>query len=185
MLRKFGKSSSGSTSVPLSIIGPDVRIVGDIYTEGEMQVDGRIEGDIACKTLVIGPGAHIAGEVKAATIQIHGEVAGRLSADHVTVGRTGRVTGDICHGSLEIHAGAQVEGHFLRKDAAAEAHPALPKPDDQVASPAEKGSNAAAAAADEAAKPAKAKTNKAAEPIQAVEAAEAMAADDAVPHSVN
>ncbi|MBI2240589.1 MAG: polymer-forming cytoskeletal protein [Magnetospirillum gryphiswaldense] len=128
MLRKLGKSSDTAAAAPLSIIGADVRIVGDIITDGEMQIDGHVEGDISCKTLVIGPKAHIVGEVRAHTIRIHGEVSGRLAADHVTIGRSGRVTGDICHGSLEIQSGAQVEGHFLRKEAQAEPV-ALPKPE--------------------------------------------------------
>ncbi|MGE4280071.1 MAG: polymer-forming cytoskeletal protein [Magnetospirillum sp.] len=127
MLRKLGKPSDSVAASPLSIIGADVRIVGNITTEGEMQIDGRVEGDIGCKTLVIGASAHIIGEVKAHTVRIHGEVSGRLAADHVTIGRTGKVTGDICHGSLEIQSGAEVEGHFLRKDAHPEAV-ALPKP---------------------------------------------------------
>lgn len=127
MLRKLGRPSDSVATSPLSIIGADVKIVGNITTEGEMQIDGRVEGDISCKTLVIGASAHIIGEVKAHTVRIHGEVSGRLAADHVTIGRTGKVTGDICHGSLEIQSGAQVEGHFLRKDAHVEAV-ALPKP---------------------------------------------------------
>ena len=116
MLRKIGRTQAAGTS-PLSIIASDVRIVGDIITDGEMQIDGRVEGDIACKTLVIGQSAHIAGEIKANTVRIHGEVTGKLSADNVIIGRTGRVTGDIYHDSLEIESGAQVEGHFLRKEA--------------------------------------------------------------------
>lgn len=141
MLRKLGKSSDGVAASPLSIIGADVRIVGNITTEGEMQIDGRVEGDISCKSLVIGASAHIVGEVKAHTIRIHGEVSGRLAADHVTIGRTGRVTGDICHGSLEIQSGAQVEGHFLRRDA----HPetvALPKPSGKAGNGKDDGDNA-------------------------------------------
>lgn len=129
MLRKLGKTPNNVATIPLSIIGSDVRIVGDIITEGEMQIDGRIEGDIICKTLVIGQSGHIAGEVTAETIRVYGEVTGKLTAEQITIGRTGQVTGDICHGSLEIESGAQVEGHFLRKGATpAEPPAALPKP---------------------------------------------------------
>lgn len=129
MLRKLGKTPPTATANVVSIIGADVRIVGDIITEGEMQIDGRVEGDITCKTLVIGPGGHIVGEIKAERVRIHGEVSGKLSADHITIGRTGHVTGDIQHDSLEIESGAQVEGHFLRKGhAPAVEQAALPKP---------------------------------------------------------
>lgn len=115
MFKKTGKNSGLG---PLSIIGADVRIVGDIVTEGEMQIDGHLQGDITCKTLIIGQSAHIKGEITADTVRIHGEVSGKLMADTVIVGRSGRVTGDIYHDRLEIESGAQVEGHFLRKEAA-------------------------------------------------------------------
>jgi len=129
MLRKLTKTPTHIAAPPLSIIASDVRIVGNISTEGEMQIDGRIEGDITCKTLVIGQSGHIIGEVTAETVRVHGEVAGKLTAEHITIGRTGRVTGDLCHGSLEIESGAEVEGHFLRKGTApAETQAALPKP---------------------------------------------------------
>lgn len=135
MLRKIGKPSSGGrASPPLSIIGVDVHIVGNITTEGEIQIDGQVDGDISCHALVVGPAARIAGEIIAEAVRIHGEVTGRLAADSVVIGRTGRVAGDICHGSLEIEAGAQVEGHILRKDTTvvdarpAEPQAALPQP---------------------------------------------------------
>lgn len=145
MLRKLGKTPPTATVNAISIIGSDVRIVGDIITDGEMQIDGRVEGDITCKTLVIGPGGHIVGEIKAERVRIHGEVSGKLSADHITIGRTGRVTGDIQHDSLEIESGAQVEGHFLRKDhAPAVEQAALPKPGNGAAVPAELMAEAAA-----------------------------------------
>lgn len=159
MLRKLGKTPTATANV-VSIIGADVRIVGDIITEGEMQIDGRVEGDITCKTLVIGPGGHIVGEIKAERVRIHGEVSGKLSADHITIGRTGHVTGDIQHDSLEIESGAQVEGHFLRKGhAPAVEQAALPKPGNGAAVPAEV--------------------------MAAAEAAEAIAAAEEVPATVN
>lgn len=159
MLRKLGKTPTATANV-VSIIGADVRIVGDIITEGEMQIDGRVEGDITCKTLVIGPGGHIVGEIKAERVRIHGEVSGKLSADHITIGRTGHVTGDIQHDSLEIESGAQVEGHFLRKGhAPAVEQAALPKPGNGTAVPAEV--------------------------MAAAEAAEAIAAAEEVPATVN
>lgn len=147
MLRRLGKTTTTASANVVSIIGPDVRIVGDIITEGEMQVDGRVEGDITCKTLMVGPGGHIVGEIKAERVRIHGEVSGKLSADQITIGRTARVTGDIQHDSLEIESGAQVEGHFLRKGhAQVVEQAALPKPGNGVATPAE--AMAAAEAAD-------------------------------------
>lgn len=119
MLRKFAKAggagSSGRSGVALSVIGPDVRIVGDIITQGEMQIDGQVEGDITCQTLVVGEGARITGEVAADSVKVHGELHGKITAGTVVIARSAKVLGDITHDSLEIEAGAQFEGHIARK----------------------------------------------------------------------
>jgi cytoskeletal protein CcmA (bactofilin family) len=123
MFRKLVKvnsigMSSAKSSVPLSVIGPDVRIVGDIFTQGEMQIDGQVEGDISCQNLVVGEGARISGEVIAETVRVHGELHGKITATAITIARAAKVIGDITHETLEIEAGAEVEGHFARKGAA-------------------------------------------------------------------
>jgi cytoskeletal protein CcmA (bactofilin family) len=122
MFLKFAKVSSlgvssGKSPVQLSVIGPDVRIVGDIFTKGEMQIDGQVEGDIACQNLVVGEGARISGEVTAETVRVHGELHGKITAVTIAIARSAKVIGDITHQTLEIEAGAEVEGHFARKGA--------------------------------------------------------------------
>jgi cytoskeletal protein CcmA (bactofilin family) len=126
MLPKFGKalgavtsgghSSRGSSQgLPLSMIGPDVRIVGNIITQGEMQIDGQVEGDIACHRLLVGEGGRITGEVTAETVQVHGELNGKINATTVLITKSGRVTGDVIQESLEIEAGASMEGRLIRR----------------------------------------------------------------------
>jgi len=126
MLQKFVKSvsSGGGAASPglvLSVIAPDVRIVGDIISKGEVQVDGQVDGDITCVTLVVGEGARICGEVSAEHVKVHGELSGKINATVICLARSARVIGDVTHESLEIEAGAHVEGHCIRKA------PGLPK----------------------------------------------------------
>jgi len=121
--------------MPLSVIGADVRIVGDIITQGEMQIDGQVEGDITCTRLVIGEGGRITGAVKADTIRIHGHVTGTIVADAVKIAKTAQVVGDVTHETMEMEAGGHVEGHLIRKTAAPAA-PALEAPRPAIAAPA-------------------------------------------------
>lgn len=120
MLQKFVKHSHGtggassSQRPALSVIGPDVRIVGDIHTQGEMQIDGQVEGDITCQVLVVGEGGSISGEISAETVRVHGEVTGKIVAKTVAIARSAKVIGDITHECLEIEAGAHMEGHCIR-----------------------------------------------------------------------
>ncbi len=127
MLPKLGKAfgvvsaaahsarSSSAHGLPLSVIGPDVKIVGNIFTQGEMQIDGHVEGDIVCQRLLVGEGGRISGEVTAEIVQVHGELTGKINASTVLITKSGRVTGDVTQDSLEIEAGASMEGRLIRR----------------------------------------------------------------------
>jgi cytoskeletal protein CcmA (bactofilin family) len=97
-----------------SIVGADCVLVGDIVSEGEVHVDGRVDGDVRCGTLVIGESGAITGEIIAETVRVLGAVTGQISAKAVELAKTARILGDITHDSLAVEAGAYVEGRFNR-----------------------------------------------------------------------
>lgn len=146
MLSKFGKGGATPSRKPgaaISLIAADVRIVGNVTAEGEIQIDGQLEGDLRCDRLLVGESGRVTGEITSETIRIHGEVIGRITASAVVVARAGRVTGDIVHDSLEIEAGATLEGRMIRKSSvaapalAANGEPARlapPRPEDKKVS---------------------------------------------------
>ena len=97
-----------------SIIGPDLRIVGDLNSEGEIQVDGFIDGDIRTKVLLIGESATVKGEVVGDTVRVYGKVNGQIKARAVTLAKSAHVVGNILHENLSIEEGAFLEGHCKR-----------------------------------------------------------------------
>ena len=120
----FSRSNKGSTapiipsvqakpSAP-SIISSDVRIVGDLQSQGEVQVDGAIDGDVRTHTLLVGEGAHITGEIVADNVIIRGSVTGHVKARSVELAKTAHVIGDILHEDLAMETGAFLEGHCKR-----------------------------------------------------------------------
>lgn len=116
----FSKTSKGSgketistpndTPAAPSIISSDLRVVGDINSEGEIQIDGVIEGDIRTNVLLVGETATIKGEIVADTVHVHGTVNGQIKARSVELAKSARVVGDILHEDLSIEAGAFLEG---------------------------------------------------------------------------
>ena len=120
----FSRSSKGSTTSAVkpveakpstpSIISSDVRIVGDVQSQGEVQVDGTIDGDIRTQTLLVGEGSQITGEIVADTVIIRGSVTGQVKARSVELAKTARLIGDILHEDLAIETGAFLEGHCKR-----------------------------------------------------------------------
>ncbi len=108
------KAAKGA-GVP-SIISDDVVIRGAIESEGEVQFDGAIEGDIKAASLVIGEGAKVDGEVVADQVRVCGTVEGAIRATRVELAAGALVRGDIIHTALAIEAGARFEGNVQHSD---------------------------------------------------------------------
>lgn len=98
----------------ISTIGPDLRVVGNLYCKGELHIEGQIEGDINSSSVSVGEGAQITGSIEAENILIEGAVNGQLKAPTVTIASSARVTGDVVHQTLAVEKGAHLEGHFRR-----------------------------------------------------------------------
>ena len=97
-----------------SIISTDLRVVGDLSSEGEIQVDGVVDGDIRTTSLLVGQTAEIKGEIVSDNVIVHGSINGQIKARSVYLTKTAHVLGDILHEDLAIEKGAFLEGHCKR-----------------------------------------------------------------------
>jgi cytoskeletal protein CcmA (bactofilin family) len=104
----------------LSFIGPDVVVHGDIATDSQLHVDGRIEGDVRCEQLIQGHDGTIAGNIEAAEARLAGTVEGTVSARTLIVEATARIMGDVAYQTISIEAGAQIDGRLARRAALGE-----------------------------------------------------------------
>jgi cytoskeletal protein CcmA (bactofilin family) len=108
-------SASASKMVP-SIIGEDLTIIGNVSSKGEIQVDGEIQGDIHCGSLLLGDRSQVMGSVIAEDVVVRGKVIGSIRGLRVTLQAQSHVEGDIFHQSLAIEQGAYFEGKSRRSD---------------------------------------------------------------------
>jgi len=111
-----GASSKPASRVGASIICSDMHIVGSIKSEGALQIDGKIEGDISAGDVTIGSTGQIVGEIKAETLRIKGNVKGSIRARKVELETGGSVEGDIIHSALVIQPDAVFEGKVKREE---------------------------------------------------------------------
>lgn len=100
--------------VPPSIISEDLTITGNLISQGEIQIDGTVKGDINSKDLLVGETALIEGQIVAESIRVHGKVVGQIKALNVSLAKSAHVVGDILHDNLSIETGAFLEGHCKR-----------------------------------------------------------------------
>jgi cytoskeletal protein CcmA (bactofilin family) len=103
---------SKTMSSTFSVIGSDITIKGDVSATSELHIDGRVEGDIQCTSLVQGEASVIRGSIEAETARLAGTVNGSITARELIVMQSARIEGDVHYEALTIEQGASVEGHF-------------------------------------------------------------------------
>ena len=111
-------SSGNSGGSTFSVLGSDTTIVGDIKASADLHLDGRIEGDISCTSLVQGESSEISGSIEAETARLAGSVTGSVSARELVVLASARITGDVSYDTLTIEEGAMVDGKLSPRGAA-------------------------------------------------------------------
>ena len=105
----------GGTST-FSVLGSDLTITGDIAATADLHIDGTVEGDIACSSLVQGEASTIKGAVTAEIARLAGRVTGSITARELVILKTARIDGDVHYDALTIEQGAMVEGRFARRE---------------------------------------------------------------------
>jgi len=93
-----------------SIIAPGTLIMGGIRTAGDIQIDGRIEGDLFAASATLGSESELVGDLFAERAHIRGHVDGNVYAHHVMLAAGAHVDGDLSCRTFEVESGAKLEG---------------------------------------------------------------------------
>lgn len=89
------------------------KIMGKLFFEGPVRIDGHVDGEISANdVVVIGEGAVVNAQLKAASVVIVGKISGDIiAAKRVEIRRTARVFGNLTTPVLVVEDGALFEGH--------------------------------------------------------------------------
>jgi cytoskeletal protein CcmA (bactofilin family) len=110
------RKAAASSAATRSVIDSWLTIRGDLESEGEVQVDGTVNGDIRCAHLVVGKDAVIVGNITAEEVIVRGKVNGIIRALSVTLQDTAVVESEIFHKSLAVEQGACFDGQSRRRN---------------------------------------------------------------------
>ncbi|MEZ5317942.1 MAG: polymer-forming cytoskeletal protein [Vicinamibacterales bacterium] len=97
----------------MSHLGPGTTVKGELRSGEDLTVDGRIEGPIWCEgaAVIVGPTAHVLGDVIARDITVFGHTEGQLIAtDVVDVRAHATVTGHVMSRRFILDEAARFEG---------------------------------------------------------------------------
>src|SRR5262245_7601144 len=66
-----------------TVIAQGLKIIGSVSSDGAVQVNGQIDGDLNCTSLIVSPKALINGGVKARNVVVNGRVEGPIVGQDV------------------------------------------------------------------------------------------------------
>jgi cytoskeletal protein CcmA (bactofilin family) len=97
-----------------TVIAKGLKIVGSVTAEGLVEVNGQIDGELHCTSLVIARGAQVNGIVAAERVVVDGKVEGPIQGGDVILKSQAHVVGDVHHRSLAIERGAYFDGRSVQ-----------------------------------------------------------------------
>lgn len=110
--KKESKKELEQIRTESTIIAAGTVIEGNIETGGNIRIEGKVIGNIKCKSkIAMGPAAVVEGNVMAVNAEIEGEIKGMIEVSELLVLKTtGLVNGDIVANKLMVESGGAFNG---------------------------------------------------------------------------
>ena len=118
-------SRTGNQSQGPAMIGPSIRIKGDLTGEENLVIEGQVEGTIHLEKndLTIGSSGRIKANIQAKGVIVEGQVEGDiLGKEKVIIRRTGNMRGNIVAPRVTLEDGAMFKGSIEMEPDARRSH---------------------------------------------------------------
>ena len=111
-MSKDRQSTMHSPETVISIIGPGMKVIGDLETDGTVRIEGRVEGNVrAGKAVVIGKDGAVHGNVVTQDAVVSGRPRGVLTAEsRLELQATSRIEGEVHARRMQLEEGAMLNG---------------------------------------------------------------------------
>lgn len=109
-----GQQSAGVRKTIPSLISADLHILGNIISDGLVDIDGSVEGNVKAGQVTIRPNGRVVGDVVAETVHVYGKVRGLIRAQMVYLYSSCHIEGVIMYKSMTVEDGAFVDGKCKR-----------------------------------------------------------------------
>lgn len=109
----MSKTNTTQHTSAINIICEGTQIVGDINTNGEIRIDGSLEGNLNAKgKVVVGTTGTVKGQIICKNCDVQGKIEGKMDvAQLLSLKSSSSFTGDVLTHQLGIEPGAQFNGN--------------------------------------------------------------------------
>ena len=99
-----------------SIVNKHLTMRGDLESEGDILVKGKVHGNIRCKLLIVDVDALIEGGITADEVVVRGRTKGLIEANKVRLEKSAIVDSEISHMTFSAEEGARIKGALKFRD---------------------------------------------------------------------
>lgn len=98
-----------------SHLGENFRFEGEIDCKGEIEIAGKVKGNVKAKKLKILESGSVKGQVQAEDVEVLGCIVGNIESTNIHIGNKGVVRGDLrFENNLTVLEGADISGHVQK-----------------------------------------------------------------------
>ena len=106
---------TANETLPSTVIGPDIKIVGNIEALADLMIEGNVEGDVHCRTLILGEHGEIRGKILSNRALVSGKIDGSIDTQDLSLEATGILIGKATYARLKVSTGAMIDGILKNK----------------------------------------------------------------------
>lgn len=107
--------TNSAEKISPTIVGAGAKVIGDIKSDGIVQIHGIVQGLVAADTLIIGRGGRVIGRVRARNLFLHGAMEGPATVDSANVFSDAQMTGTLSYIKLNITDNNGLECKLVRR----------------------------------------------------------------------
>ena len=115
----WGEKKSMAFSNNHTLISRAAKIVGDLYFSGDLQIEGKVCGNVIAEggkdaKLVVAETGVVEGDIHAPIVVINGKVVGDIhSTKHIELAAKAIVEGSVHYQLIEMVKGSQINGNLI------------------------------------------------------------------------
>ncbi len=112
MINMFKSEPKTNTNEAETIIGPSVKVKGNFHGQGNIIIEGIVEGSIkTSRNLRVGKKAKIIANIEAGNANIGGEVVGNVKVNgYLEITANAKILGDVEASEISVERGALLNG---------------------------------------------------------------------------
>ena len=98
-----------------TFISSDMSVEGDISSQSDIEVDGKVTGNLSGEVISILSSGSVDGSISCTSVNVDGNVSGKISVQDLAVNSTGKVSADVTYQSIATQKGARIDGKLKSK----------------------------------------------------------------------